>query len=113
VSIDGGSGAVWSRDGRELFYLAWPQDAGAAPSTLTMMAAPVSTRSGFTAGKPTMLWERPSPVTFLGYRPYDVTADGRRFLVVETKERPPIKVTEMILIQNWAEELKRLVPTTK
>jgi eukaryotic-like serine/threonine-protein kinase len=111
VSIAGGSGPAWSHDGRELFYLAWPRIAGEAPRTLTMMAVPVSTRSGFTAGKPTQLWERPSPVTFLGYRPYDVTADGRRFLVVEPKERPPIKVTEMILIQNWTEELKRLVPT--
>jgi hypothetical protein len=26
-------------------------------------------------------------------------------------ERPPIKPTQMILVQNWFEELKRLVPT--
>lgn len=44
-------------------------------------------------------------------RTYDVTPDGRRFLMVEEKERPPIKATQMILVQNWFEELKRLVPT--
>ena len=61
-------------------------------------------------GKPKKLWERASPVTNLGYRPYDVTADGQRFLVVESKDRPPIKVTDMILVQNWFSELKRIVP---
>jgi hypothetical protein len=38
-------------------------------------------------------------------------ADGvTRFLVVQDSGRPPIKVTEMILVQNWVEELKRRVP---
>jgi hypothetical protein len=31
-------------------------------------------------------------------------------MVVE-KERSPIIVKQIILVQNWAEELKRLVPT--
>jgi len=43
-------------------------------------------------------------------RGYDVTPDGRRFLMVQSKERPPIKVTQMILVQHWVEELKRLAP---
>jgi len=54
--------------------------------------------------------QRPYPLTLLGYRGYDVTPDGKRFLVVDAGERAPIKATEMILIQNWTEELKRLVP---
>jgi hypothetical protein len=29
------------------------------------------------------------------------------------KEREPQPITEMILIQNWFEEVKRLVPTEK
>jgi hypothetical protein len=44
-------------------------------------------------------------------RGYDVTPDGRRFLMVQPKERPPVDAAEMILVQNWLEELKRLVPT--
>ena len=44
-------------------------------------------------------------------RAYDVTRDGKRLLAVQEKDRPPIKVTEMILVQNWIEELKRRVPT--
>ncbi len=44
-----------------------------------------------------------------GIRSYDVTADGRRFLMVQPKERPPVAADEMILVQNWLEELKTRV----
>jgi hypothetical protein len=33
--------------------------------------------------------------------------------MVKREERPFIPVTEMILIQNWFEELKRLAPADK
>jgi len=42
---------------------------------------------------------------------YDVTPDGRRFLMVQDKERPATAAAEMILVQNWIEELKARVPT--
>ena len=34
-------------------------------------------------------------------RPYDVAADGQRFLMVKQKDRAPIFVSQMILVQNW------------
>ena len=44
--------------------------------------------------------------------PYDVTADGQRFLMVQpaggTDSAAPVPI---IVVQNWPEELKRLVPT--
>jgi hypothetical protein len=43
-------------------------------------------------------------------RGYDVTADGQRFYFVQYKERPPVRATQMILVQNWLEELKTKVP---
>ena len=46
-------------------------------------------------------------------RMYDVSADGQRFLMIkeasEADERPPSP--RIILVHNWFEELKRLVPT--
>jgi hypothetical protein len=33
--------------------------------------------------------------------------------MVKVDDRKPQAVTEMILVQNWFEELKRLVPTGK
>jgi hypothetical protein len=38
---------------------------------------------------------------------YDVTADGQRFLMV--KEEPP-SPTQINVVVNWFEKLKRLVP---
>ncbi len=42
-------------------------------------------------------------------RGYDVARDGR-FLMVRQTARPPTPTSQMILIQNWFEELKRKVP---
>jgi hypothetical protein len=43
-------------------------------------------------------------------RPYDVTADGKRFLMVKQRDRAPVFVSHVILVQNWLEELKARVP---
>ncbi len=42
-------------------------------------------------------------------RTYDISPDGERFLMI--KESAGGDSTEFILILNWFEELKRLVPT--
>jgi hypothetical protein len=41
-------------------------------------------------------------------RTYDVAADGR-FLMIEPNESS--RAASLILVKNWFEELKRLVPT--
>jgi hypothetical protein len=44
---------------------------------------------------------------------YDVSADGKRFLMIKetsVADEPPSSA-RIILVQNWFEELKRLVPT--
>ena len=40
----------------------------------------------------------------------DVTADGQRFLMVQRVESTGKPVTRLVLVQNWFDELKRLVP---
>jgi hypothetical protein len=72
------------------------------------MAVPVTPGPSLTFGVPRILFQR-TGISTTPIRGYDVTPDGRRFLMVETKERPPIKATQMILVQNWVEELKRRV----
>jgi hypothetical protein len=32
---------------------------------------------------------------------YDVTADGQGFLMVVEKRRPPMTVTQIVLVENW------------
>ena len=65
--------------------------------------------TNFTVGAPRQLFEGLYGATS-GIRSYDVTADGRRFLMVQQKERPAVAAAEMILVQNWLEELKARVP---
>jgi hypothetical protein len=46
-------------------------------------------------------------------RTYDVSADGTRFLRIKTEGRAPtpVGVQNVAIVQNWTQELKRLVPT--
>ena len=45
------------------------------------------------------------------YRTYDVSADGRRFLMIKDPKSGEQRSAERIVyVQNWFEELKRLVP---
>ena len=41
-------------------------------------------------------------------RGYDVAPD-RRFLMVQQKDRPATRLAEMIIVQNWIEEVKQKV----
>jgi hypothetical protein len=59
------------------------------------------------------LFEQPGYEASGPIRGWDISPDGRRFLMVKLEERKPQPVTEMILVQNWFEELKRLLPTGK
>jgi len=95
VSLNGGTGSAWSRGGRELFYTSTQAIGGQA--TLTrMMVVPVTLQPTFTPGTPRQLFEGRYGAT-AGIRSYDVTADGRRFLMVQQKERPAAAAAEMIL----------------
>jgi eukaryotic-like serine/threonine-protein kinase len=105
ISIDGGTAPAWSRDGREVFYMTAPSVGGQAAQT-TMMVVPVQLKPVFTAGTPRVLFQGRYGVT-ANIRGYDVAPDGRRFLMVQQKDRPAMRVAEMIVVQNWIEELKQ------
>ena len=105
VSQGGGSMAVWARDGRSLFYL----------SGDTLMAAPAESGSTDAIGVPEVVLEgfgMGNPTVGTG-RNFDVSPDGQRFLVVrqaQSSDGAPA-VPGFIYVQNWFEELTRLVPT--
>ena len=101
VSTDGGAQPLWSPDGDELFYRG-PRG---------MMAVPVETDPTFRAGEPELLFEQ-QYYFLLGRRTYDLAPDGR-FLMVKEETAPDASAGQevIILVQNWFEELTRLVPT--
>jgi hypothetical protein len=74
-----------------------------------MMAVSVTTAPTFAHGTPRTLFEGRYHTNVIG-RQYDVTRDGRQFLMVRPIDRPAAKPTHMVLVQNWFEELNRLVP---
>ena len=41
---------------------------------------------------------------------YDVASDGRRFLVIKEPDGANAQLAQIIVVRNWSEELKRLVP---
>jgi len=102
ISTDGGNEPQWNRNGRELFYRDGDK----------MMAVDISTQSGFAAGKPGKLFEGPYLKNGVGYARanYDVSADGQRFLMIKAVEQGETAPTQINVVLNWTEELKRLVP---
>jgi eukaryotic-like serine/threonine-protein kinase len=107
ISTDGGTEPVWDHSGRELFYRSGDK----------MMAVDIATQPAFVAGKPHVLFQGPY-VANVGPQIcpyYDVSRDGQRFLMVQSAEQQQTGTapTQIIVVQNWTEELKRLVPTRK
>jgi len=104
LSTDGGTEPVWNRNGHELFYRSGPK----------MMAVDVATQPAFSAGKPRMLFEGSYaasvfPLTGVAY---DASPDGQRFLMMEEAGQPK-PATEINVVLNWSEELKRRVPVKR
>ena len=93
---------VWRSDAREIFYL----------NCNAMMAVAVNGEEDFQAGTPELLFEgRYYSVIF---KNYDVSLDGQRFLMVKPVEAVDEGLTagqQIVVVENWFEELKRLVPT--
>jgi len=106
VSTEGGTDAVWKRNGGELFYRNGDK----------MMAVSVATHPAFTASTPRMLWEgRYAQGTSSACGPpgptssnYDVTADGQRFLMIKDSDTESFP-SQINVVLNWSEELKRLM----
>ena len=102
ISTTGGTRPVWARSGRELFYLD-------ASNTLT--AVPVETSgSTFSAGKPAKVFDARYS-TPLPPRSYDVSPDGKRFLMLKDSAAgdPNAARASMVVVEHWFEELKQRV----
>jgi serine/threonine-protein kinase len=91
---------VWNPNGRELFYRAGDK----------MMAVDIATQPGFAAGTPRKLFEGRYELAPVPINDYDVSPDGQRFLMVKPTEQEQAAPTQINVVLNWFEELKRRVP---
>jgi eukaryotic-like serine/threonine-protein kinase len=105
VSSSGGETPEWSRDGRELFYL--------APKPATLMAVPVQPGPMFTFGQHKPVLDMQAYFAFgfgTGGRTYDVSLDGKRFLAIRnSKGAATADRTTLTIVTNWFTELQAKV----
>jgi Tol biopolymer transport system component len=99
LSTNGGGAPKWSRRGNELFYVE-----GSA-----VMSVALSTRDGFHSSPPRKLFDAASAgLTVSLFGPtqgaYDPMPDGQGFVLLRRTSTGEKKI---IVVENWAEELKR------
>ena len=97
VSSGGGHDPVWSRDGKEVFYLNGPK----------ILSARVIPGATFRVDPPRVLFERGSYGSPIAGRVYDVAPDGR-FVMIENEPNDNTTPASIVVIRNWQETLGAL-----
>ena len=115
ISSGGGSDPQWAADTGELFYRNNTEDG------IETWAVSVATEGDFEAGIPELLFTSDhlekvgASVSSVGGA-YSVAANGQRFLMlkpVADEDAEPVAVdTNLVLVDNFAAELRRLVPAS-
>jgi serine/threonine-protein kinase len=103
VSTGGGSRPRWSSAGDELFYYVDPG---------TIMAVPVNSGTELVLGSPEVAVQGAYARPLNSGTHYDVSPDGRRFLLIVEEEGPEGEATPppMVVVLNWHQELLEQVP---
>jgi Tol biopolymer transport system component/predicted Ser/Thr protein kinase len=94
ISTNGGSYPVWSRDGKELFYISADEK---------MMAVELKAGPKFDAGVPKPLFDVRTDLTPFGSG-YDVSKDGRFLIAVPVEQSGTTPITVVV---NWQAALKK------
>ena len=90
ISTTGGTEPRWNPNGKGIFY----RDGA------KMFVVPVTAGSGFAAGTPQLLFEEAAyPLGLIGTN-YDVSGDGRRFLMIR-EERSNAVSGSLNVVTNW------------
>ena len=107
ISRAGGTSPEWGTDSSELFYQVTSPSGGRT----TMMMVKNETDPVFEPGNPVPVFEGQYRGSFPPEpRQFDMSPDGARFLMVKEGSANNDQLV-ILLIQNWFEELTRLVPT--
>jgi serine/threonine-protein kinase len=106
ISVDGGLQPAFSRRGDELFFVG--RDG-------KLMVSDLRDSGGLVASTPRTLLEpqyyslQSAANAVVTGRGYDVSPDGRRFLMIESADFPA-NSGGIVVVLNWADELNRLLP---
>jgi dipeptidyl aminopeptidase/acylaminoacyl peptidase len=97
VSTNGGRSAVWSSDGRTLYYMFGSE----------LFAVPVELSNGLSIGKAQRVFGDPQIVTLDAEGYFDAAPDGRHFLMLRAVD-DRAATSEVRLILNWFTDLRRI-----
>jgi serine/threonine-protein kinase len=103
ITKDRGTHPVWSPDGRELFFM---NDV----SNGQLFSVAIRTQPTFTFGNPVALPIKGFSQIAGSFRNYDITADGKQFLVMLPSDafaREASLVPQIQVVLNWFEDLKQ------
>jgi serine/threonine-protein kinase len=104
ISTGGGQQPVWAANGRELFYLSL---------TGAMMSVAVDPQSAsFRSPTAKQLFTGDYVMGGVGNvtRHYDLSPDGQRFLMLKEAGGAPNAANQIVVVQNWGEQLRRMFP---
>jgi serine/threonine-protein kinase len=94
---------VWSPDGTELFYLD-------SDDAIKMMVVSVGSGNELRPTQPRKLFEGNYVGSLEGLQEFDISADGKRFVMIKNLQDGVSETRELRVILNWFEELKRKAP---
>ena len=97
-----GTRPLWSPVGGELFYL---------DADRQLMSVRVVTTPTFSIGNTTKMLENVRVIT--PGRSYDISPDGKRFLVLKDAPGDSQSIRQLEVVLNWAEDLRRLTEPAK
>ncbi len=100
VSANGGFQPVWAANGKELFYRDRDH----------VFAVSVVPGKKFAVTSPKKLFSDQFTLKRGIHTHYDVSRDGKRFLMIESDSRSR---TSLNVVFNWFDELRRLTPEGK
>lgn len=105
ISNGGGIDPIWGPGGRELFFRTFEGH---------LMRVAIETEPKFVVANPEIVLGPGSYVVSSFNRSFDISPDGQRFLMMKdvrsTGDDPYAGLAQMIVVQNWFQELNAQVP---
>ncbi|HWH04456.1 MAG TPA: protein kinase [Gemmatimonadales bacterium] len=109
VSTEGGTGALWAKNGKELFYVRTADTA--------MVSVPVTSGATISFGATRELFRLPHTLaasvsaalvatSSRYYTPWDVAPDGR-FIMTRAMGSREAQQSPLIVVENWVDEVRR------
>lgn len=105
ISQVGGIEPIWARNGKRMYFR--------SNDDSSVWGVDIQTGAGVSAGKPRLMFNLPGMMGGHPSRAWDVSLDGKRFLMVKLEEVKPTPVTELVFVVDWIQDLQRLAPKAK